>query len=274
MPSNVMNIGLSLLPASNAIRISEINKTAKQVQQDNQRPAKEGTVSDVPGNFRKIHDRIETAAAKCGRAPGDILLLAISKTFPVEAISAAIATGQRRFGENRVQEGEAKIRCLAAVPGLEWHLVGHLQSNKAHRAVQLFDVIHSIDSAKIATKLNESCLELGKRISVLVQVDLGKEPTKTGVDLEEVRSLMELILPLRGMSIDGLMTIPPYFEDSELSRPYFAALRQLREALESERPGCLGKAHLSMGMSHDFEVAIQEGATIIRIGTSLFGERK
>ncbi len=230
--------------------------------------------SDVIENFRRVHDRIETAAAKCGRAPDEILLLAISKTFAVETISVAIATGQRRFGENRVQEAEAKIRDLAAVPGLEWHLVGHLQSNKAHRAAQLFDLIHSVDSAKIATKLSQSCHELGKCVSVLVQVDLGKESTKTGADPTEIRSLMEAISALEGITVNGLMTIPPYFDDPEAARPYFAALRKLRDALESEQPGCLGKGHLSMGMSHDFEVAIQEGATIVRVGTALFGERK
>jgi PLP dependent protein len=231
-------------------------------------------VSDIAGNFRRVHQAIETAALKCGRAPGEILLLAISKTFPTETVAAAIDAGHRRFGENRIQEAEPKIRALAAVPGLEWHLVGHLQSNKAHRAAEIFDVIHSVDSAKIAIRLNQSCLELGRRISVLLQVDLAKEPTKTGADPSEVRSLIETILPLKGIRLDGLMTIPPFFDDPESARPYFTALRQLRDALESEQPGCLGTGHLSMGMSHDFEVAIEEGATVVRIGTALFGERK
>jgi hypothetical protein len=233
----------------------------------------EDIVSDIPENFRKVRERIERAAAGCGRAPGDILLLAISKTFPIETISSAIAAGQRRFGENRVQEAESKIPHLRAVSGLEWHLVGHLQSNKAHRAAQLFDVIHSVDSIKIAAKLSQSCLEMGKQMSVLLQVDLGKEATKAGADPANVRSILESVSTMKGIRVDGLMTIPPYFENPESTRPYFAALRNLRDSIESEQPCCLGRRHLSMGMSHDFEAAIQEGATIVRVGTALFGER-
>lgn len=230
-------------------------------------------MSGIPENFRKVRDRIERAAAGCGRAPGDIVLLAISKTFPIATISIAIAAGQRQFGENRVQEAESKIPHLRAMFGLEWHLVGHLQSNKAHRAAQLFDVIHSVDSVKIAAKLSQICLEMGKQMSVLLQVDLGKEPTKSGADPADIRSTMESISSLKGIRVDGLMTIPPYFENPESTRSYFAALRKLLDSLESEQPGCMGRRHLSMGMSHDFEIAIQEGATIVRVGTALFGER-
>jgi len=230
-------------------------------------------VSDIAENFRKVRDRIERAAVECGRAPSEIVLLAITKTFPVETISLAIAAGQRRFGENRVQEAESKIPHLRAVPGLEWHLVGHLQSNKAPRAAQLFDAIHSVDSVKVAAKLSQSCLDMRKQVSVLLQVDLGKEPTKSGADPADAWSILESASALTGVRFDGLMTIPPYFENPELARPYFAALRELRDSLESEHTGCLGRRHLSMGMSHDFEVAIQEGATIVRLGTALFGER-
>ena len=230
-------------------------------------------MNDIAESFRQVRDRIERAAASCGRTPGDIVLLAITKTFPIETISMAITAGQRQFGENRVQEAESKIPHLRAVPGLEWHLVGHLQSNKAHRAVELFDVIHSVDSIKIAAKISQSCLEVGKQMSVLLQVDLGKEPTKSGADPADARSIIESASMLKGIRVDGLMTIPPYFEDPELTRPYFAELRDLRDSLESEQTGSLGRRHLSMGMSHDFEVAIQEGATIVRVGTALFGER-
>jgi len=230
-------------------------------------------VSDISENFRKVRARIEKAAAACGRAPEDIALLAISKTFPIETISIAIAAGHRLFGENRVQEAESKILQLHTTSGVEWHLVGHLQSNKAHRAVRLFDVIHSVDSTKIASKLSQSCLETGKQMPVLLQVDLSHEPTKSGAEPAEVRSILESVSTMKGIRVDGLMTIPPYLENAELTRPYFVALRELRDLLESEQPGCLGRRHLSMGMSHDFEVAIQEGATIVRVGTALFGER-
>ena len=230
-------------------------------------------LNDIAENFQRVRDRIERAAAACGRTPEDVALLAISKTFPAETISMAVAAGQRLFGENRVQEAESKIPRLGAVPGLEWHLVGHLQSNKAHKAAGLFDFVHSVDSAKIAAKLSQSCIETGKRMSVLLQVDLGQEPTKSGAEPADIASIMESISTLEGIRVEGLMTIPPYFEDPELTRPYFVALRKLGESLETERPGCLGHRHLSMGMSHDFEVAIQEGATIVRIGTALFGSR-
>lgn len=197
-------------------------------------------MSDIHENLRKIRGRIERAAAQCGRAPGDIALLAISKTFPIETISIAIAAGQRLFGENRLQEAESKIPRLRAISGLEWHLVGHLQSNKAHKAAQLFDVIHSVDSVKVAAKLSQSCLETGKQMPVLLQVDLGQELTKSGIEPADVRSIMESITTLRGIRVDGLMAIPPYFENPESTRPYFVALRKLLEALESEQPGCLG----------------------------------
>jgi PLP dependent protein len=224
-------------------------------------------------NIRSIRNRIAEAAAACGRSPEKITLLAISKTFPVESISHAVAAGLTRFGENRVQEAEEKILYFRERSGLEWHLVGHLQTNKARRAAELFDVIHSLDSLRLAVKLNQACLEFGKKLSVLLQVDLGREETKFGADVENVREIVKALLLHEGLRLDGLMTIPPFFEDPERVRPYFARLRELRDALESEHPGCLGLRHLSMGMSHDFEAAIREGATIVRVGTSIFGER-
>jgi len=213
------------------------------------------------------------AAEKCGRSSDEISLLAISKTFPKEFVARAAETGITMFGENRVQEAEDKIPYLAGIPGLKWHLVGHLQTNKAKRAAELFDVIHSVDSVKLASRLNQSSLGVGKTLSVLLQVDLGGEETKFGAEPAQVREIISAMPDFDNLRLDGLMTIPPFLEDPEKVRPYFARLREMRDELESENPGCLGMKHLSMGMSHDFEEAIQEGSTIVRIGTAIFGLR-
>jgi len=207
--------------------------------------------------------------------PEDVALLAVSKTFPAEAISRAAEAGLSRFGENRVQEAEGKILLFReAAARFEWHLIGHLQTNKSKLAAGLFDVIHSLDSVRLAEKLNQACLDLGKKLSVLLQVDLGGEETKHGADPRRLQEIVEAVSLFEGLQLDGLMTLPPYFEDPEYARPYFAQLRVLRDQLEAGRPGCLGRKHLSMGMSHDFEVAIQEGSTIVRVGTSIFGSRR
>ncbi|MBN2242027.1 MAG: YggS family pyridoxal phosphate-dependent enzyme [Acidobacteria bacterium] len=229
--------------------------------------------AQIERNIRFVQKKIADAAAACGRSAGEIALLAISKTFPVESISGAAAAGLSRFGENRVQEAEAKILHFRQRSRFEWHLVGHLQTNKARRAAELFDCIHSLDSLRLAEKLNQACLETGKKLSVLLQVDLGREETKFGADPEQVRDIVEAVSFHDGLILDGLMTVPPFFEDPEQARPYFVRLRELKDALEAEQPGCLGHRHLSMGMSHDFETAIGEGATIVRIGTSIFGSR-
>jgi PLP dependent protein len=231
-------------------------------------------VNPIAQNVQSIRERMAKAAAECGRSPEEIILLAISKTFPVELILQATAAGIYKFGENRIQEAESKIPFIADSPKLEWHLVGHLQSNKARRAAELFDVIQSLDSLKLAIRLSQASQEIGKVLSVLVQVDFGEEETKFGADSAQIRDLIEGISNLKGLRLNGLMAIPPYFENPEQARPYFAKLRELCERLESEQPGCLGQRHLSMGMSNDFEAAIREGATIIRIGTALFGSRQ
>jgi len=231
-------------------------------------------VNNIVRNIQSIRERIARAADACGRSAGEIALLAISKTFPKESISQAAEAGVNKFGENRVQEAEGKIPYFRDILKLEWHLVGHLQSNKTRRAAELFDVIHSIDSVKLASRLNQASLEIGKTLSVLLQVDLAGEETKFGADPVQIREIVEAISGFTGIRLDGLMTIPPFFEDPEQARPYFAKLRELREMLESEQPGCLGLRHLSMGMSNDFEAAIREGATIIRIGTAIFGSRQ
>ena len=227
----------------------------------------------IAQNVRSIRERIANAAAKCGRLPDEIALLAISKTFPKESIIQAAKAGLHRFGENRVQEAEDKIPHLVEIPDLEWHLVGHLQTNKARRAAELFYVVHSLDSVKLAIKLNQASLDIGKVLSVLLQVDLGGEETKYGAEPARIPDMIEQISGLRRLRLNGLMTIPPYMENAEKVRPYFARLREIRDHLESEQPGCLGFNHLSMGMSHDFEQAIKEGATIVRIGTAVFGSR-
>ena len=227
----------------------------------------------IAHNIRNIRERIARTAESCGRKPEEIILLAISKTFPPEAIADAITAGISRFGESRVQEAADKIHRFTGAAKPEWHLIGHLQSNKARRAVELFDVIQSVDGAKLAERTSSAALEMNKTISILLQVDLGGEESKFGVPPDETRKVVEVISGLNGVRLDGLMTIPPYFENQDDSRPYFRKLRELGENLETEQPGCLGKRHLSMGMSHDFEAAILEGATIVRVGTAIFGIR-
>jgi len=227
----------------------------------------------IESNLQEIRDRLSAAARRCGRQPEEITLVAVGKNFPADFLSAAIKAGQCHFGENRVQEAESKIPQFRSTPNLTWHMIGHLQSNKAHRAAELFDVIQTVDSVKLARKLGEACADLGKNLSVLIQVDLGQEETKFGADRSQVAAIVEEIVRRGGLRLDGLMTIPPFFEDPERTRPYFAGLREMMQSLEMEQPGCLGAQHLCMGMSHDFEVAVQEGATLVRIGTAIFGER-
>jgi pyridoxal phosphate enzyme (YggS family) len=227
----------------------------------------------VARNIQHILERIARAAESCGRRPEEVTLLAISKTFPREVIAQAMEAGISRFGESRVQEAEAKIPHFAGTVKPEWHLIGHLQSNKTRRAVELFDVIQSVDSATLATRISQAALASGKTIPILIQVDLGNEETKFGAPPDKVSGIIEAISGLKGVRLDGLMTLPPYFEHQEAVRPYFRRLRELGDKLEMEQPGCLGKRHLSMGMSHDFEAAICEGATVVRVGTAIFGTR-
>jgi PLP dependent protein len=227
----------------------------------------------IARNIEEIRVKIAAAAARCGRGFNEISLLAVSKTFSGELVARAAECGIRLFGENRIQEADTKIPQLAGIPGLEWHLIGHLQANKTRRAAELFNVIHSIDSIKIASRLNQHSIESGKVLSVLIQVDLGGEETKFGADPARIRDIVSAISNFEALRLDGLMTIPPFFETPEDVRPYFSRLRDIRDALETEQPGCLGKKHLSMGMSHDFEQAIEEGATLLRIGTAIFGMR-
>jgi pyridoxal phosphate enzyme (YggS family) len=220
--------------------------------------------------------RIVRAARRAGRAPEDVTLVAVSKTHPAALVREAAAAGLRDFGENRLQEAEGKIAELKDVPGLRWHLIGHLQPNKARRAARLFDLIHSVDSAALVARLERLCAEDGRDVlDVLVQVDLAGEETKSGATEEELSAVFEALSGCVRVRCRGLMTLPPFFEDAERVRPYFRRLRELRDEWGARGAfgGVVGAAELSMGMSHDFEVAVEEGATLVRVGTSVFGER-
>jgi len=220
-----------------------------------------------------VRERIARAAERASRPPGDITLVGVSKTFPAESVRAAFASGVRHFGENRVQEAGAKIEALADLrsSGLQWHLIGHLQSNKGRKAASLFDVIQSVDSAALAERLARAATESGRTLQVLVQVDLAGEAAKSGVPEAELPEALRGMRGLDGLRVSGLMALPPYL-DAEEVRPYFRRLRVLRDEMAKE--GLLDGNDLSMGMSHDFEAAVEEGATIVRVGTAIFGERE
>ena len=221
----------------------------------------------------RIRAQMEAATLKCGRLPQDVTLIAISKTHPASVVRRAIALGATDVGENRVQEAEQKINEVGR-NATRWHLVGHLQANKARRAVQLFDVIHSLDSLELARRLDRLCGEEAREnLPVLIQVDLGHEATKSGIDEEQLSELVDGLKGLERVQLVGLMTLAPFFDDPEQTRPFFRRLRELRDELASR--GAFGdrKGELSMGMTNDFEVAIEEGATMVRVGTAIFGER-
>jgi len=227
----------------------------------------------IADRIAAVRERIARAAARAGREPGGITLVAVSKTHGPDAVRAAFAAGCRAFGENRVQEAEAKAAAVAELrtAGLEWHLVGHLQENKAKKAAPLFDLVHSIDSKALGKKLARLSADSGRTMRGLVQVDLAGEETKFGVPENELFGALEGLLGLPGLRVEGLMLLPPLFEESEQARPFFRRLARLRD--EALAKGLLAEGRLSMGMSHDFEVAIEEGATLVRVGTAIFGER-
>jgi len=229
---------------------------------------------NIADNLLLIQQRIALAAAKSHRRAEEITLIGVSKTHPVHAIREAYAAGLRHFGENRVQEWEGKRAELADISSTcTWHLIGHLQSNKAARAANYFNRIDSVDDFPLAQKLNRAAAEINPaaKLSILIEVHIGGEETKTGVAKNNLTQLAEQILALENLSLQGLMCIPPYSENPEAARPHFAHLRSLKAKLESDLHRPLPV--LSMGMSHDFEVAISEGATEIRVGTALFGTR-
>lgn len=225
----------------------------------------------IAGNVERVRERIARAAERVGRTADDVTIVAVSKTFPAEAIRAAYEAGLRHFGENRVQEFEGKRAKLGDLDAT-WHMIGHLQSNKARRGVQIFDRVDSVDRLSLAEKLDSAAGEFGTRLRVLIEVHLGGEETKSGVEEAGLDAVAEGVTELAHVELLGLMTIPPYFEEAERVRPYFRKLRELRNEL-SRRLG-RGLPVLSMGMSHDFEVAVEEEATEVRVGTAIFGERR
>ena len=220
----------------------------------------------------RLQEKISAAAHRTGRRPEDITLIGVSKTHPAEAIRGAYEAGVRRFGENRVQEWEGKRAALADLQAT-WHLIGHLQSNKAARAARTFDCIDAVDDFAVAQRLDRGRAEMSSpaKLRVLIEVHLAHEETKSGVAIAELPALAEKIIQLPGLHLAGLMCIPPFLSDTEQVRPYFLQLRKLRDVLSKQFGQPLPV--LSMGMSHDFEVAIEEGATEVRIGTALFGDR-
>ena len=226
------------------------------------------SISDAIG---RIQERIEAVRQRAGHA-GEVTLVAVTKQVPVERIAEAYRAGVRHFGENRVQEFEDKHRLLV-LPSATWHMVGHLQSNKARQALELFNCVDSLDSLRLAEKLDKAAAEKGRQLPVLIQVHLGEEPSKHGVEPAKLAELLEQVASLPHLAVEGLMTIPPLVEPAERVRPYFRRLRELAEELDRLRLPGVSMRRLSMGMSHDFEVAIEEGATEVRLGTALFGPR-
>ncbi len=226
---------------------------------------------DIAANCRRVLDRIGAAAARSGRDPTEIKLLAASKSQGVEKIRAALAAGVRLFGENYVQEAEAKKSALGATA--EWHMIGHLQKNKAKTALGLFEVIQSLDSVELARALDKAAQAAGRAARALVEVNLAGEASKSGVSPDRVAPMLEEIGRLPHISIEGLMAVPPAADDPEKARPYFRALRALKEKLASLAAPNVALRELSMGMSDDYPVAVEEGATMVRIGTAIFGPR-
>lgn len=225
---------------------------------------------------RRLHEvrsRIDAAARRSKRKPDEVKLVVVSKTQTPEAIEAAIAAGITDLGENRVQEAEEKIGEVGRTSA-RWHLIGHLQSNKARRAVTLFDSIHSLDSVELAQRLDLMCVEEKRaQLPVLIQMNLAGEASKSGIDEGQLPELVETVKRCSHLSLVGLMTVPPFYDDPERVRPVFRLLRELRDELNSQKAFISGNGELSMGMTNDFPVAIEEGATIVRIGTAIFGER-
>ncbi len=225
----------------------------------------------ITANLNRVNARISAAAASAGREASDVRLIAVSKTFGLEHVEAAVAAGLRDFGENRVQEALWKREATAGCR-ISWHLIGYLQSNKARKAV-VFDWIHSVDSVDLLRRLDRAAGDCGRTPNLLVQVDLAGEVTKHGAPEAEVRRIIDAAPTCRSVQVCGLMVLPPWSQDPEAARPYFRRLRLLRDALRMAGPDRSQLDQLSMGMSHDLEVAVQEGATMVRVGSALFGPR-
>src|ERR1700730_4401827 len=241
----------------------DIRDNLAKVQQAVERACRRSSRKPVRPRRRAVSKTVESACRRSSRKPDDVLVIAVSKTVEIERIKPSIEAGVKALGENRVQEAKEKVAALGRpVP---WHLIGSLQTNKARDAVQLFDWIHSVDREELARELDRRAHQSGRSVKVLGQVNVGEEPQKGGVQPSELKSLLDAMAGLRNLNVRGLMCIPPAVETAEASRPWFKRLRDLRDAA--------GLEHCSMGMSGDFEVAIEEGATMVRVGTAIFGPR-
>lgn len=224
----------------------------------------------IAENIARLKEEIAAACRRAGRNEHEVALMAVSKVHPVEAIAEAYEAGQRLFGENRVQEYEQKSVRLKELAGAEFHLIGPLQSNKTNKAAELFDAVDAVDALKIAERLEKAAAALGKRLPVLIEVKLSHEESKHGVAPAELPALLDSMRGMKAVEVVGLMTVPPWSEDAEVARPYFRELRRLRDEAAKEHPKVV---QLSMGMSNDFGVAIEEGSTCVRVGTAIFGKR-
>jgi pyridoxal phosphate enzyme (YggS family) len=229
----------------------------------------------IPENIATVREQIAQAAQHAGRRPDEVALMAVTKTHAPERIREAHAAGLRLFGENRVQEFVGKATALADLAGTEWHMIGHLQTNKAAKAAELFSAVDSVDSVKLAEKLDAGARRAGKRLTVLIEINIGGEAAKSGVapDSPELQNLFLAAPRLEALEFRGLMTVPPFTDDPESARPYFRQLRKLRDAIAARNLAAVGMHVLSMGMSHDFPIAIEEGSTCVRVGTAIFRKR-
>ena len=230
----------------------------------------------VAENIERIREQIDSAVKRAGRTASEVTLMAVSKTFPVDSIREAYRAGIRVFGENRVQEFAGKVDALQDLSDAEWHMIGHLQTNKAAKAAELFSAVDSVDSLRLARKLNEAAAQLSKKLPVLIELNVGGEAAKTGMDPEspELEQILSAAPQLEHLAIRGLMTVPPFTDDPQQARPFFRKLRELRDQIAKRHLPSASMDVLSMGMSHDFEIAIEEGSTCVRVGTGIFGERQ
>ena|SRR5215469_16913164 len=229
----------------------------------------------VAENIARIREQIQSASKRGGRSSAEVALMAVSKTFPPDSVREAYAAGIRVFGENRVQEFAGKAGALRDLTDVTWHMIGHLQTNKAAKAAELFSVVDSGDSLKLARKLNDAAAQLGKKLAILIELNVAGEAAKTGMDpaSPDLEQLLSAAAQLEHLEIRGLMTVPPFSDDPQQARPFFRRLRELRDQIAKRHLPAVSMDVLSMGMSHDFEVAIEEGSTCVRVGTAIFGKR-
>jgi pyridoxal phosphate enzyme (YggS family) len=229
-------------------------------------------MTDIAANLKAIRERIRAGCSRSGRDPSSVCLIGVTKTVPADRVRAGVEAGLSVLGENYVQEARSKMDELSDL-AISWHFIGHLQSNKARLAVESFDWVHTVDRLSLARELDRQAHRQGKSMRVLLEINVGDEESKSGAPVEQAKALFDLAASLDGLAVRGLMALPPYEDDPERVRPYFRRMRELLERLREGAPSPEELTELSMGMSHDFEVAIEEGATMIRVGTALFGRR-